>query len=380
MHSHSTPSRLVARRLPRLTLLERYLLRQFFGVFFICLFAAVSLFLVFETFERMRVFVKEGSTVLHAVQYLLYKVPLILHLMTPVAVLVATLLSVGRLSQLSEITAMRACGASILSLAKPLIAAGALISVLMFLAGETVVPWATQRVEDIYNLDIRKRDEKGKFSRANFWYRDRSTFYRIGFYDSTSSMLQGISILEIDPNFKLQRRIDAEQATWDKNPQIGWTMSDVTETRVREDGTFAVERYAKLPLIIKERPSDFYDMRREAETLSFAELGRYIEKLRNEGVPVTRYLVDQASKLSFPAVNLIVVLVAFPFALIPARSGSLSMSFMAGITIGFGYHVVHAISTSLGAAELIPVLASAWSANIILGSIGGYLVAGAEYN
>lgn len=363
-----------------LTLMQRYVLKQFLSIFLLCLFAAVSLFLVFETFERMRVFVKEDSTFLQAISYLTFKIPLIIQLMTPVAVLVATLISVGRLSQLSEITAMRACGASIFSLAKPLLLAGGVISLCVFIAGESIVPWSTQRVEEIYNIEIRKKDEKGSFSRANFWYRHDNTFYRIGFYDSQNSSLAAISILEMDSNFSLQRRLDASDATWDENPQVGWTMQNVIETSARDGGGFNVERFRMLPLVIKERPEDFYNMEREPETLSYAELGEYIEKLQSEGVPVTQYLVAQASKISFPLVSLIVVIIAFPFALTPARSGTMTTSFVAGITIGFGYHVVHAISTSLGGAELIPIIPSAWAANVLLGCIGGYLMAGSDYS
>ena len=105
-----------------------------------------------------------------------------------------------------------------------------------------------------------------------------------------------------------------------------------------------------------------------------------IEKLRGEGVSVTSYLVDLAAKLAFPFVNFIVVVIAIPFALIPARSGNLTMSFVAGVSIGFGYYIVHALSISLGKAELLPIVACAWTANVLLGSLGGYLLAGAESN
>src|SRR4051812_39075402 len=97
----------------RIPLLQRYLLRHFISAFLGCLLAFVTLFTVVDFFERLRTFIKEGSTFFQASTYILLKIPMIVHLMTPVAVLVATLLAVGRLSQLSEITAMRASGASI---------------------------------------------------------------------------------------------------------------------------------------------------------------------------------------------------------------------------------------------------------------------------
>ena len=361
------------------SILDLYLIRQFLGVLFLCLFAATSLFLVFELFEKMRIFVGYHCTFAQALAYLLLKVPLIVHLMTPVAVLVATLLSVGRLSQMSEITAMRACGASVFSLARPLLFAGAVVAAMMFIGGETVVPWATRRGEEIYHLDIKKKDVQGNFSRTNFWYRENNKFYSIGYYDSRNKMLTGISTFEMSDRFALHRRVDAQQVDWSQNSLVGWTMKNVVEIVPGDKNNFEVNTFRRAPLLFGKTPSDL-NMERNPETLSYSDLKAYIAQLSLEGVPVTKYMVDLAAKISFPLVNIMVVLIAFPFALIPARSGNMSVSFVAGVSIGFGYYVLHAVSTSLGSAELLPVNLSAWTANIILALIGGYLLAGAEYN
>jgi len=357
---------------------HRYILGQFLVTFTLCVLASTSLFLVFDFFERMRVFFREDSSPIQAITYILFKIPLIVHFMTPVAVLIATLLSIGKLSQNSEITAMRACGISIFWLAKPLLAAGLAISMLMFIAGETVVPWASSRVEEIYHFDIRKKVEKGAFSRTDFWYRSSNQFYNVGMYDSRIQTLFDISIFELSPSFQLLRKIDAQKAVWEK-PEIGWTMQNVIETTFDEKGDVRSNSFRELPLVITEQPRDFSLFKRGPETMSYTELNTYIKKLRNEGVPVTNYLVDLSSKISFPFVNVIVVLIALPFALFPARSGKITKSFVAGVSVGFGYYIVHAFSTALGAAELIPIVPSAWTANVLLGSIGGYLIAGAEH-
>ncbi len=360
--------------------LQRYLLQNFLGVLTLCLLAATSLFLVFDIFERMRVFVREDASFLQAFSYIGLKIPLIVHLMTPVAVLVATLISIGRLSQSSEITAMRACGMSVFAIVKPLVAVGALISLAMLLLGETLVPWATERVEEIYNIDIKKKHLEDGYDKANFWYRDDNKFYDVGLYDSRTKTLKSISIFEFDKNFKMKRRTDAERAVWSKNPLVGWIMEEVVEIGVDQNDSFSISTFPQLPLVIEEGPEDFRNIQRRPETMSYFDLKQYIEKLRGEGVQVTRYLVDLAAKISFPMVNMILVLVAFPFALISARSGTLTSSFIAGVAIGFGYYVVHAISTSLGAAELLPILPAAWAANVLIGFIGLYLMAGAEFN
>ena len=359
--------------------IQLYLLKAFFSVLFLCLLASISLFIVFELFDRMNVFIKEEATLAQITSYLLYKIPVIGQLMMPIAVLVATLLSTGRLSQLSEITAMRACGPSLFFLARPLLVSGLLISFGDFVLGETIVPVASQRVEEIYHFDIKKKAERGAFSRANFWYRKRNKFYNIGLYDSQTETLKGVSVFELNRNFKLERRTDAREAVWGGSPSIGWTMADAVEISIGSKGDYNTSTFPKAPLIIDEVPTDFYNMERRAETMSYSELKKYTAKLREEGVAATNYLVDLAAKLSFPLVNFIVILVAFPLALTPARSGSLSISIVSGVCIGFGYYVIHALSLSLGNAELLPIHLAAWTANVLVGGFGAYLMASAEY-
>lgn len=365
----------------RLNIMQKYILKQWIITLLLCLTTATSLFLVIEAFERMKIFIKEDANIISVILYLLFKIPLIVHLMLPVAVLVAALITVGRLSQLSEITAMRACGASILSISKPLILGGSIIALLMFISAETLIPWATQRTEEIYHLDIRKKDVKGTLSQANIWSREGDKFYSISFYDSRNSTLKNISILNIDTsNWIFTKRIDAGEAVWNDNPLIGWSLKNATEIANKNETELNTSNFRKLPLVIEKKPQDFFNIKRASETLSYSELNRYVKKLQSEGIPVTPYLVDLAAKISFPLVNVIVMFVAIPFGLIPARSGKLGLSFIAGISIGFGYHVIHALSTSLGAAELIPVFAAAWTANILLGALGAYLLIDAEYS
>lgn len=361
---------------PRISLLDRYILAEFFMVFFVCLFAASALFVVIELFEKMRIFVREDALVVHVVSYLLLKIPLICHLMTPIALLLATLLSVGRLAQLSEITAMRACGVSVLRLFVPLVVCAFLVSLLMLAVGELLVPWSNQKVEDILTLDIKRKKDNGDFNRADFWYRSGNKFYSVAFYDSRLHTLQGVATYELGEDFSPVRRTDAREVVWE-NGDIGWNMADVVETGFVGDSTFN-NTFRRLPMVIAEKPGDFSELRRKPETMGYFELRKYLEKLRGEGVPVTKYEVELASKLAFPFVNLIVVLIAIPFSLNSARSGAGLRNFVVAVSVGLSYYFIHAVSSSFGEAELLPVHVAAWTANILLLCVGGWFLFGAE--
>lgn len=361
------------------TIIERYLLRQFLTVLGLCIFASTSLFLVFDLFERMRIFIRDETTFFVAFSYMALKIPMIVHLMTPVGILIATLLSIGRLSQQSEITAMRTCGLSIFSLARPLLMVGVVISVLMFILGETIVPWATDKVDEIYSIDIKKEHLSGSYDRANFWYRLDNRFYEIGFFDSRTDTLKDVAIFEFDDDFRLKRRIDSEEVVWNQHPSIRWTMKNVVEISLNQNNGFSITQFDSLPLVIDETPESFRSSRKKPETMGYFELHRYIEKLRSEGVHVTKYLVDAAAKVAFPFINILVILVAFPFALGSARSGKLTKGFIWGVSLGFGYYIVFAVSSSFGAAELLPIHIAAWTANILVACLGIYLMANAEF-
>jgi len=71
----------------------------------------------------IRVFelISKGVPILTAFLFLVYYMPLLLSLTIPFSILVATMLIFGRMSADNEITAMRACGISILQIISPII-------------------------------------------------------------------------------------------------------------------------------------------------------------------------------------------------------------------------------------------------------------------
>jgi len=361
----------------RTKMLHRYILGGFVSSLSICLFALVSLFFVVDFFDNMRVFIREEASFAAAASYMLYKIPLMLQLMLPISVLIATLLSVGRLSQSSEIIAMRACGASVLFLAKPIIFAGLVLCALSLYLGETLVPWAVQRAEDIDNFDIRNKLSSGDFSKTNFWYRNGDTFYRVGLYDARNESLRAISAFKVDGDFSLFRRTDAQEANWKPGVSV-WVMKNVVESLVLKGGDIATSVFFQIPLLIEGKPDDFFALERNPDTMGYASLGRYIDKLRREALPVTRYLVKRSAKLAFPFVNVVVVLLSFPFAIFLARAQTMTRGFMIALVVGFSYYVVQAFALSLGVAELLPVWSCAWAANILLGSVGAILLLRAD--
>src|SRR2546430_16279955 len=73
----------------------------------------------------------------------------------------------------------------------------------------------------------------------------------------------------------------------------------------------------------KEEIDDFIRIQKPVTSMSYLELKDYVAQLEAAGFQVRKYLVELYAKLSFPLVNLVMVLVAIPFALQSPRGGRL---------------------------------------------------------
>lgn len=358
-------------------ILHRYILGQLLRNLALSLVGFTFLFLVFDFFDRIDNIVAENASFWTGLQYFIYKIPLTITLMLPVAMLVSTMLTIGLLSKNSEITAMRASGAAVMWLARPALVVGFGVSLLALIINETVVPYSTRRVKEIYNIDIRQKDKRGGYSQSDIWWRSKESFFSVGMFDSRTNQMLDFSEFKLGNNFEIERRIDADRASW-LNPYLGWSMRGVTDYRFNETEVPEISRYPVLPLPIGDRPEDFYDVKTEPQTMSYRQLRRFIKEQARNGISITGYLADLNGKLAFPFISFIVTLIALPFALKPARSGSLAASFVAGLVIGFAYYAVDSFSIAMGRAEIWPPILAAWMANLLMGFVGLVLALGTE--
>jgi len=121
---------------------------------------------------------------------------------------------------------------------------------------------------------------------------------------------------------------------------------------------------------LPEHMNDFIEVQKPVDTLSFFELRAFVAKLRESGHAVGKYLVQLYSRVSFPLVHVIMVLVGIPFALVSPRSGGRAMGIGVAIAIAVSYWMVHSVSLALAQADLLPPVLAAWIANIVFAGLG----------
>src|SRR5438132_1632793 len=107
-------------------LLDRYVWRQLGELFTFGVGIFTLLLLVNHLFLVARLVLQQGAALSVALQLLIYRLPYFLAFSFPMAMLLASLLAIGRLSDSQEITAMRTSGISLARIGASVTAAGIL--------------------------------------------------------------------------------------------------------------------------------------------------------------------------------------------------------------------------------------------------------------
>ncbi len=351
-------------------LLDKYIVSEFLRFFGITSVSFVALYLIVDFFEKIRMFLSNHATVTQMASYFLFSIPMIISLILPAAVLLATLMTFSNLSKSSEIIAMKANGISLYRIAAPVLIIAAIVAVSLFYFTELITPASIQKAKNIIKSDIQKQKTLGFFKQNEIWYRGDNAIYNFKMFDVSKDTLLGIVINYITPDFTIQKRIDAEKAEW-KNGQ--WVFYKSLVTTFDDTNTPVLEWAEKKVIALPEKPSDFKIMQKDAEKMGYFDLRKYVRKIQSEGYDATRYLVDLNGKLAFPLVTMLLVLIGIAFSTRSERQGGVMQSIGIGIIIGFSYWIVHAFSMSLGRSGILPAIFSAWVANIIFLAAGATL-------
>ena len=358
-----------------MTILSRYILKQFLRMVFLCQAGAITLFLIAEFIERIDDFIEENAAFTDAALYFLYKIPHLVFLSVPLTVLMASTFTLILFSRENEVLAMRAGGLSLYRVIAPILIASLGISFLTFFANEYIVPFANKRGEYIRRVKIQKTGLRTHTQRDKIWYRsENSTIWQITHYDPSSEKMRGVTLYRMDPQNRLTQRIDATEVIWLPAAKH-WEFHNGVIHDFAEKGKIKQETFEKTVLPVAEQPIDFKKTGRNPETMNYQELGRYIEYLRKSGVNATRYIVDMWAKISAPFISFVLAIVGVPFSIRGGRSGGAAMGVAIAIGIGAIYLVLFHASLSFGHAGRLPPILAAWGPNAIFLAGGAYFLA-----
>jgi LPS export ABC transporter permease LptG len=352
-------------------IIDRYILREFLKILLLVLVSVTALFVIVEYTEMARDIRENGIAASTLLRYFRFQIFTVLNWSLPISVLVATLVTFGILAKNNEITAIKSGGISLYRVAAPILAVAVVISLLAYLILDFVLPYANERVYEIRSR-IEGRTGMATTAQQKLWYLGKGR-YLINFlaYDSNAKQLTQVQVFEFHPSeFRLTRRVYADRATWNGQAwafENGW-MRSFTDDR---NSTFT-RITAPLPLFYPETPEDFDTKVTPPNQMTYAQLRRYIATLRESGYAADELAVQLYQKTSWPALSIVMALIAMPFAFKVGKRGALYGIGIA-LVLGIVYWMVFAIFAKFGEVGNLPPLLAAWSANVLFALAAAYM-------
>jgi lipopolysaccharide export system permease protein len=241
------------------------------------------------------------------------------------------------------------------------------ISLFSFLGNEYLVPYTNQKTQYLLDVKVRKEQASSFFKNYKIWYRSDHRIFNIQLLDPVKKVLEGVTLYQVDDQFRCIERIDAREAKWINGK---WRFFDGTIREFEQMDSIQVTPFKEKEFSLSENWESFEKIERESREMNYTELRTYIQKIQSAGYDATRYLVDLYAKQSSPLLNLIMILIGIPFALKTGRSGGVALGIGISVMIGFAYGVTFYVFLSFGKSGILSPFLSSWIPTLLFGLAG----------
>ncbi len=344
-------------------ILDKYFIKSFLATIVFALIAFTLVFLIIDIMENLDDFIDQNVAGYIIAYYYIVFTPDIIKLMIPVAVLFSALFTVGKASNQSELTAIKASGVSVYRFMSPFIYTALLISFVTIFFSGYIVPMANKT-----KLNIKREYLREGFTNtaSNIFFQDAQTrLVSISFFDERKDVAHRVSIQNFDINdpTKMISRIDTPTMAYDSVNHY-WKALNGTERTFTEFKVKVIYFKDKILRNLKFTPDELIEKQQKPEEMNLSELKKLIHTQETVGTDPTRTQIEYYSRFSFSMASLIVVLFGLTISA-NKRGGSLGSQIGINILATFIYLVFMKVSTAFGKNGALNPMLTAWLANIL---------------
>lgn len=325
-------------RPPRLHrfVLDRYLLVTFLELLLLCFGALLTAYFVIDLLDNLKWFTKYGSTPDEVLRFYAARLPLLASRVVPMALLVASALTLSLLGATGELVGMRACGIPTSRIVAPVLMACIVAAVAYHPLANDLVPRANAIASRIKQTEIK---DKGAVQ-VKVWSLSGDRLLEAERLDPMAGSATGVVLYELGPDGLPRFRTDAERAL-----HVGegnWSLENPARWAIGRDGIRAIEA-EKIVQLGRDAIVEV-----EGEHLSIADLRREIAVMSERGLDPTAFRVDLAIKLASPLACLLLPALALLFAAGGPPFPTPVHTLVASAVAGGGWVLLAAVGASLG--------------------------------
>jgi lipopolysaccharide export system permease protein len=344
--------------------LARRALLAFLGT----LAAVVTLFLAVELAEGGGGLRGEGALAAAAHVYLL-RAAAVAWQVAPAAMLLAASLTASSLRRTREYDALRALGLGPWRVAAPILAVAAAVAVGLVVFDEHVAAGAAARADEIKASRGQVAEGWSRWQERKHWFRGRDG-RRI--YDLRGSgeggVFERVTILELSPAFRLERRIDAARMA--PGPGGTWLLDDVEERTFDAAGAMELRRQARASFRFDEDPEAFDVRPGWPAQMRRSVLAGQVALRRRLGLPSAEFELELWRKIAYPAAAIPASLLALALALRRDRKGFATASLVESVGVSLGFYALQGLAWSMARSGRLGPSVAAWLPDLVLLALG----------
>jgi lipopolysaccharide export system permease protein len=352
-------------------ILRDYFLKEFLGPLFLALGVLTFVMILGNLIKITDLVINKGVDVLTVSKLFIYMIPYLLTYTLPIAALTAVLLALGRLSSDNEIVAIRACGINLFSLIAPLLTVGIILSLMLVVFNDRVIPYAH--------------------------FNTRKMLIEVGAKNPTAALEPGVFINSFERYVLFIYKIEENKMFNVRiyEPQEG----KPTRTIVAKKGEFIAipeKNTVKLKLIDgtadepdPDNPTNFYKLNfktyfmtlnltkaqnadtieKKPKDMTILELTREIKKLKKEGIDPVPLITEIYEKITLAFSCFVFILLGSSLAIITRRREKSINLGIAFLIVGV-YYLIFIGAEALSLQGYLPPALAMWIPNALFGGIG----------
>jgi lipopolysaccharide export system permease protein len=288
------------------------------------------------------------------------------------AILLATILVIGRLSADLEIVALRSAGVSLFRILIPILSIGLVVSLMNIIFNEIVVPRANYHAE-ILLKNLQKTNISIRENVNLTQYDDEGLPLRIiNVREVEEQTLKDITIAEYEQG-RLARVIRAEYGNWDAIG--GWVFNNGVMHVLLQSSSqeLMVINFEREIINLTLNLLDFTKHPKSYDEMNARELMSFIQKEELLGKDINELLIHYYLKFTLPFACLIFTMIGAAVSFQPHHRSS-AMGMGLSIVIILTYYIIYSLGLALGINNVISPILAAWIPNIIIGCVSIYLL------
>jgi LPS export ABC transporter permease LptG len=362
-------------------LLDRYVLRNFFEPFLLCFLGFIGIWLLYDLQGNWNDFREYHVPVKIIVRFYFTQFPAIMLLAMPIAVLLALLFALSKMSRHNEVISMLTAGRSLQRILAPLMAVGVAATAISYWLNASSAPHAEAAKKLMLEEITRGRNRaEERMTLEGHLFRDRmhNRTWFVQSFVQNSSDLDGVNVSQQDQDGNITRKWygarahygigleDPTKPVWtllrgmivdfDKNGDIIHTDSFPEDFRIIHEWTETPWRIASSQLL--------------AQNLSVRELKEYLANNSDfPAVQLASYRANLADRFALPCQALVVIFLAAPLGVVYNRRGVLG-GVASAIFLYFLMFILHISCMAMGKGARINPVAAAWFPEALFFAIG----------